>query len=520
MRDARIIRPVRRKRNNRSSPAGLALILLLGLAIVSAGCAQSDQGYPLSLSPNHVPLPSLAPVVQAVMPAVVHVSAIQRPGRTRLGGEASAGLRRSKNQSADRGLPPAALDELLRRYFGMPEMPIKSTGSGFIIDPDGYIVTEDHVVENAEKVTVTAQQGKPRSARIIGRDPKTDLALLKIDMDHPLPYVGWGDSDTARVGDWVVAIGNPFGLDATVSSGIISGRGRDIHLGPYDDFLQIDAAINLGNSGGPTFDLDGHVIGINTAIYSPNTGSVGIGFAVPANLARPVIAQLKARGRVERGWLGVRIQDLTPDLAQSFGLAKAEGGLVADITANGPAARAGFAQGDVILSVNGQHIGKKRDLLFALAAMPIGRKAEVGVWRQNAEIVLWPVIGEMPGGPQIVAIAPRESQTQNKDFIIGLNLAPLTEARRKLLGIPSNARGVIVLSIDDDSAFLGFGIRPGDVIESINQQPVNSPQEAIGKLKQALASEQKNVLLLINRLGANRYLAISLENKPSQREDG
>ena len=212
-----------------------------------------------------------------------------------------------------------------------------------------------------------------------------------------------------------------------------------IHLGPYDDFLQIDAAINLGNSGGPTFDLNGRVIGINTAIYSPNTGSVGIGFAVPANLAQPVIAQLKARGKVERGWLGVRIQDLTPELAQSFGLPKAEGGLVADVTADGPAARAGFAQGDVILSVNGQVIGKKRDVLLALAAMPIGQKAEMRVWRQNAEIVLRPIIGEMPGSPQIVAIAPKV--TQSKDFTIGLNLAPLTEARRQLLGISAQHQG-------------------------------------------------------------------------------
>ena len=331
--------------------------------------------------------------------------------------EDSARLRRSKHRSADRGLPTAALDEL-RQFFGTPEMPIKSMGSGFIIDPDGYIVTEDHVVEKAEKVTVTFQDGKSHSARINGRDPKTDLALLKIEVDHPLPYVGWGDSDTAQVGDWVAAIGNPFGLDASVSSGIIYGRGRDIHLGPYDDFLQIDAAINLGNSGGPAFDLSGQVIGINTAIYSPNSGSVGIGFAVPANLAQPVIAQLKTRGKVERGWLGVRIQDLTPEIAQSFGLSKTEGGLVADLTVDGPAARAGFAQGDVILSVNGQIIGKKRDLLLALAAMPVGQKAEVRVWRQNAEIVLRPVIGEMPGNPQIAANAPRESRAQGKEFII------------------------------------------------------------------------------------------------------
>jgi serine protease Do len=267
----------------------------------------------------------------------------------------------------------------------MPETTIESTGSGFIIDPHGFIVTEDHVVENAEKVTVSLQDGKPHPARIIGRDPKTDLALLKINVDHPLPYVGWGDSDTVRVGDWVLAIGNPFGLDATVTSGIISGRGRNMHLGPYDDFLQIDAAINLGNSGGPTFDLDGRVIGINTAIYTPNTGSVGIGFAVPAKLARPVIAQLKAHGKVERGWLGVRVQELTPELAQGFGLPKAEGGLVAGVTPDGPAVRAGFAPGDVILSVNGQTITKKRELLLVLAAIPVGQKAEMRVWRRGGE---------------------------------------------------------------------------------------------------------------------------------------
>jgi serine protease Do len=318
----------------------------------------------------------------------------------------------------------------------------------------------------------------------------------------------------------VVAIGNPFGLDASVSSGIISGRGRDMDLGPYDDFLQIDAAINLGNSGGPTFDFDGHVIGINTAIYSPNTGSVGIDFAVPANLAQPVIAQLKMRGNVARGWLGVRIQDLTPALAQSFGLSKAEGGLVAGLTLDGPAARAGFTQGDVILSVNGQPINKKRDLLLAIAAMPVGQRAETQVWRQNTKVVLWPVIGEMPGNPQITGDAARESRAERKDFIIGLNLAPLTEARRELLEIPPNIRGVIVPSIDDDSMFLGFGIRPGDVIESINRHPVTSPEEAIGKLKQALTNEQKNVLMLINRHGANRYLALPLENRPNESDNG
>ena len=475
MHNARIRRPIGRMQAHRSTLSGFASIVWLSLAIVTVSCTQPDRGYPLTPSQDHVLLPSLAPVVQAVLPGVVQVSAVVKPSGTSAGEEGSAGVRRSRHQSADHGLPPAALDELLQRFFGMSEAPIRSSGSGFIIDPDGYIVTEDHVIENAEKVTVTVQEGKRHTAQIIGRDPKTDLALLKIDVDYPLPYVGWGDSDTARVGDWVVAIGNPFGLDATVSSGIISGRGRNIHLGPYDDFLQIDAAINLGNSGGPTFDLSGHVIGINTAIYSPNAGSVGIGFAVPANLARPVVAQLKARGKVERGWLGVRVQDLTLELAQSFGRSTPEGGLVADVTTDGPAARAGFAPGDVILSVNGRVTGTKRDLLLTLAALPIGQKAELRVWRQNAEIVLWPVIGEMPGTPQNAPQAPREIRARSKALIIGLNLAPLTVARRELLEIPPNLNGVIVLSIDDDSAFIGFGIRPGDVIQSVNQRPVNSP---------------------------------------------
>ncbi len=240
-------------------------------------------------------------------------------------------------------------------------------GSGFIIDPSGYIVTNNHVVENATKVTVVFQDGSKHPAKIIGRDPKTDLALLKIDAPQPLPYVTWGDSNAAQVGDWVLAVGNPFGLGGTVSSGIISARGRDIHAGPYDDFLQIDASINRGNSGGPTFNLDGKVIGINTAIYSPNGGSVGIGFAIPSSLAKPVIDQLRAHGKVERGWLGVQIQGVTPEIAKSLGLPKAEGALVADVNPDGPAAKSGIKQGDVILSYDGHDLAKMRDLPLEVA---------------------------------------------------------------------------------------------------------------------------------------------------------
>ena len=300
------------------------------------------------------------------------------------------------------GLPSSALDELLRRFFddqqrkAEPKLPGLALGSGFIIDPNGYVVTDDHVLENADSVIVTFHDASQHRAHIIGRDALTDLALLKIDAPRPLPYVRWGDSDAARVGDWVLAIGNPFGLDDTVSSGIISARGRDIHSGPYDDFLQIDASINRGNSGGPTFDLRGKVIGINSAIYSPNGGSVGIGFAIPANLAKPVVEQLKEHGKVERGWLGIEIQEVTPEIASGFGLAKPAGALVAGLGADGPAARAGFAQGDVILAVNGHDIIRMRDLPLVVAETPVGQSAEVTVWRQDREITLRPVIGEMP----------------------------------------------------------------------------------------------------------------------------
>jgi serine protease Do len=265
-------------------------------------------------------------------------------------------------------------------------------------------VTDDHVVENAEKVTIIVQDAMEYSARIIGRDPMTDLALLKIDAAQPFSYVHWGDSDAAQIGDWVLAIGNPFGLDNTVSSGIISGRGRDIHTGPYDDFLQIDAAMNRGNSGGPTFDLHGNVIGINTAIYSPNGGSVGIGFAIPANRARPVVEQLRAHGKVVRGWLGVQIQAVTLETAQQLGLEKAAGALIVKVGAGSPAAAAGFKPGDVILSIDGQEIRRMRDLAQVVAEMPIGHATSITVWRSKTALSLQPVVAEMPTDPAIAEL--------------------------------------------------------------------------------------------------------------------
>jgi serine protease Do len=330
--------------------------------------------------------------------------------------------------------------------------------------------------------------------------------------------VTWGNSDTTRVGDWVLAIGNPFGLDNTVSSGIISARGRDIHAGPYDDFLQIDAAINRGNSGGPTFDLNGNVIGINTAIYSPNGGSVGIGFAIPANLARPVVEQLKANGRVARGWLGVQIQQVTPEIAESFGLPKSEGALVAGVSADGPAARAGLAQGDIILSVNGHDISRMRELPLVVAQTAIGETAAVKVWRRNAETILRPVVGEMPESAE--TLETRQGEREGQPLArpgAGLTLAPLTRQRRQRLGLPHKLSGVVVMAIDEDSPFADVDLLPGDVIESINQRPITSPEDATRRLQEAAASGRGSVMMLINRRGTNHYLAMSIDKN---RRDG
>jgi serine protease Do len=394
------------------SPQMRSIVLLVGIAVSAMGCTQADRFY----AGSGTPVPSFAPIVQEVMPAVVNVSAVQRVSKAAIDGDGmQAGA--VQDRVALSGIPPSVVEELLRRFLdgrrhkGEPDPKVASValGSGFIIDASGYVVTDDHVIENAEAVTVVVQDATEYSARVVGRDPLTDIALLKIDGARPLPNVSWGDSDGARVGDWVLAIGSPFGLDNTVSSGIISGRGRNIHAGPYDDFLQIDAAMNRGNSGGPTFDLKGNVIGINTAIYSPNGGSVGIGFAIPANRARPVVEQLREHGKVARGWLGIQIQPVTAEIARNVGLANPAGALVAKVGTGSPAAAAGFAQGDVILSINGQEIRRMHDLPLIVAETPIGRVAAVTVWRRNTALSLQPVIGEMPVNPVLAELRQEKS---------------------------------------------------------------------------------------------------------------
>jgi serine protease Do len=406
--------PARRARTA-TIALGVGLALALAPAAIAPMAYAQTSAQPAPALGANATLPSFAPLVKRVLPAVVNISATGKAGATDSDDDSDdqdepGGGNGPSLNGPQHGFPSSPFDEMLRRFFDQqghggsapnPHAERIALGSGFIIDPSGYVVTNNHVVQNADKVTVIFQDDSKHPAKVIGRDTKTDLALLKIDVGHPLPYVSFGDSNAEEVGDWVVAVGNPFGLGGSVSPGILSARGRDIHSGPYDDFLQIDASINRGNSGGPTFNLAGQVIGINTAIYSPNGGSVGIGFAIPSSLAQPVIDQLKEHGKVERGWLGVQIQQVTPEIAKSLGLPKEEGALIADVTDGGPAAKAGLKQGDVILSFNGHEIGKVRDLPLVVAETPVGQKAAVKVWRNRAETDVTASIAPMPDNLQV-----------------------------------------------------------------------------------------------------------------------
>jgi serine protease Do len=483
---------------------GVALALLLGPSLSVARGADTDRNITAQTTQQAaIQLPSLAPLVERVLPAVVNISA-------QLNGDQAAA---PSDRSADEGDDPTTpFDQLLRRFFenrGTPQAgrEVMALGSGFVVDPAGYIVTNNHVVGNSTKITAILQDGSRHPAKVIGRDEKTDLALIKIDSKDKLPFISWGDSGQSKVGDWVMAVGNPFGLGGTVTAGIISALGRNINEGPYDDFIQIDAPINRGNSGGPTFNLSGQVIGINTAIYSPSGGSVGIGFAVPSDTAKSVIAQLKDTGHVTRGWLGVAIQGITPAIAKSLGQNpdEATGALVASVTPGGPAAKAGIKQGDVILSAGGHKIKAVHDLPRLVAASPIGQKLELAVRRNGKDMTLTATLAEMPENPQPVAGA---ESGEGPTTSLGLQLSSLDPSLRRQFRIPTEIDGVVVTKIADDSPAAALGIEPGDVIVSVDQQPATSPQQAAAALKRAAA--KGTILLLLNRHGTSQFVGMSV----------
>ena len=451
----------------------------------------------------HQSAPSFADVVDRVCGAVVSV-------KVKVVEAADASADEGREQAMPKTQPGDPLERFFRRFGenGMPGMNGgprqrprmgQSQGSGFIISSDGYVVTNNHVVENATgDVTLTLDDGRSVTASVVGTDPKTDLALLKIKEAGTYKSVAFSNN-APRVGDWVIAVGNPFGLGGTVTAGIVSARGRDIGAGPYDDFLQIDAPVNRGNSGGPTFNANGDVVGVNTAIYSPSGGSVGIGFAIPAEVARDVIASLKDKGAVARGWIGVQIQPVTDEIADTMGLRSAKGALVAETQPNSPALAAGLRSGDVITAVNGDKIESPRELSRRIAAMGPEAKVELTYLREGAEKATSLKLGALPG----------DKQAKVEPAALGDREAPLEKFGMMLAPARNGEPGVVVAQIDPDGAAAQKGLRPGDVILEAAGQPVTRPADVQKALASARNEGRKAVLLRVKSGEGTRFVALA-----------
>ena len=486
--------------------AATAILTLLLANFSTAEDRTAPAAGPVTATVPAVTGPSFADVVDHVSPAVVNISVTKVTRATPTAGW----------QRLPRG-DNSPFDEFFGRFFGGPGLPgmpdqpqeSKALGSGFIIDNQGYIATNRHVIEGADSVFVTLPSGDKFDATIVGQDQRTDLALLKVDPPKSgLPYVQFGDSDHARVGDWVLAIGNPFGLGGTATAGIISARGRDIQSGPYDDYLQIDAPINSGNSGGPVFNTRGEVIGINTAIFSPNGGNIGIGFAIPANQAKSVIAELKQNGAVRRGWLGVEIQGIDEDLANALGLPDTNGALIASVVADGPAAKAGLEAGDVITEFAGKTVDTTKTLGRVVAEQDSGERATLTVWRDGKPREFSVKLGELNDTEEEVAAAAPATQHSDAGTALGLALQDLSAADREQLGLNPETEGALVVEVEPRSAAAEQGIQPGDVIIGVNQKHTESAREALDELAAARA-ESGHALVLVRRGDSQHFVALS-----------
>ena len=474
------------------STAALALIGSLSFAAPNAFAQTAPLNAPTELKSELSNLPSFADLVEKVSPAVVSIRVVEEAPVEAEG-------------QPDLPFPPGSPFEKFFKQLQPKDKDGKpivrkamAQGSGFFISADGYVVTNNHVVQGGKEITVVETDGTELKATLVGRDPKTDLALVKVKVDKPAPYVTFGDSDKMRVGDWVLAVGNPFGLGGTVTSGIVSARGREIGAGPYDDFLQIDASINRGNSGGPTFDIHGNVIGVNTAIYSPTGGSVGIGFAIPSKIAEKVIKQLRDTGKVTRGWLGVAIQPVDTDMVASLGLDKAKGALVAEVTPGSPAEKYGILAGDVIVKVNDIAMEDVRAVSRTVADLKPGTTIKVGVWRSGKAKDLKVAIEAFPEKLDEVAAKDDAPDTQNTTSVLGLDLA-------KADG------GVTVQSVDQSSEAAEKGIQPGDVILSISSLEVKSPDDVVNAVKAAEKAGKASVIMRLSTQNQKRFVALSVK---------
>jgi serine protease Do len=470
----------------------------------------------LGATAHAAPPDSFAPVIEPLMPAVVNISTTQKVAQ-----------RGNIVPMFDfDGLPDTPQNRQLKQFFQqfglqqggpMPDKEVTSLGSGFVIDPAGYVVTNNHVVGDADEIRVIFGDNTHYAATLVGRDPKTDLALLKIKSDKPFPAVSFGDSDGLRVGDWVIAVGNPFGLGGSVSAGIVSARGRNINAGPFDDFIQTDAAINRGNSGGPLFNSKGEVVGISTAIFSPTGGSIGIGFAVPSAMAKSVIGQLKQFGVIHRGWLGVKIQQVNEEIADSLGLGKPRGALVLEVGKDSPAIGTGLAVGDVIVKFDGREIDEMRKLPRYVADTKIGKKVEMVVWRKGREVTLTTKVGELPSGADDAAAAPAKGSKKEqptpaaKALVLGMQLVPITPQIRAQLQLKPSVTGLIIDDIDMAGEAAKRGLRPGDVILEANQVAVDTVEGLRDAIAAAKKSGREFVLLRIARNAEVMFVTVSVK---------
>ncbi|SDG28205.1 serine protease Do [Limimonas halophila] len=466
------------------------------VALALATTAQAQQKAP----------DTFAPLAQKLLPGVVNISTTQTvEGRGGMLGQLPEGH---------------PLREFFEQFGGAPqqerERELRSLGSGFVIDEEGYVVTNHHVVKKADEVTVILQDDTQIKAEIVGSDPETDLALLKIDADKELTALSWGDSEKARIGDWVLAIGNPFGLGGSVTAGIVSARGRDINAGPYSRYIQTDTAINQGNSGGPLFNMDGQVIGVNTAILSPSGGSVGVGFALPASVAEPVIADLREDGKVSRGWLGVTVQPVTEQLAKGLELDAEHGALVGGVADGAPAQKAGLKTGDVILELEGEKVADSNDLARRVARFDPGESVEMTVWRDGETITRTVELGERPSAAAEKAPTQKdEPDTKQAAMALGAKLAP---ANAEVLGqfdLPRGVDGAVVVEVARNGPAASRGIRPGDVVAQVGQTEVTSPGDVYGYVNEALERGADSVVLLVQRDDGSHFVPVPLA-KPEE----
>lgn len=484
---------------------------MAGLALGAALLAAPALVAPAFVAPAlAAPAPeSFADLVDKVSPAVVNISA--------------STTIESKNRVLPQLPQGTPFDDLFEEFFnrrgqnGQNETPRQrrsnSLGSGFIIDPSGIVVTNNHVIGDADEISVILADGSKLKAEVVGKDAKVDMAVLRVKSDKPLPSVKFGDSDKSRIGDWVIAIGNPFGLGTSVSAGIVSARNRNISSGPYDTYIQTDAAINKGNSGGPLFDMNGDVIGINTAILSPSGGSVGIGFAVPSGLAMPIIDQLREFGETRRGWLGVRIQSVDDQTAEALGLGRARGALVAGVEDKGPGKPAGIEVGDVIVKFDGKDVKESRDLPRIVAGTPVGKEVPVTLMRKGKELTKTVKLGRLEDGEKLASVQQNaEPEKPAVKQALGLELSAMSDEARKRYNIKDGVKGVVVTRVDPNSKAADKRIQPGEVIVEVGQEAVSAPADVQKRVDTLKKEGKKSALLLVaSAQGEVRFVAVGID---------